>query len=284
MRSCHRLGVPMHCVASWSTLPNRYIMRRRQILVQNEAPCVSLATLAPTLPCSRSGGRPDKDSGRVRETIGVRAVVCGKTVRRHIAGAIDGMPLRACHPSRRCVFAVSIANHHGRPSGDVVGCLAARQSHRLWPRGHRSGAGSAASRDAPRRSCGAGRCRSCRPCVPEPIYWKQQLFLIPYQWGAAAQTQAARSVSLFLSKDRGVSWQKISDARPDVRSFNYRAEGDGEYWFAVRTLDQYNRWLPEGPYKAELRVIVDTTIPKIDELRASAAADAPSTSSAAPRT
>jgi hypothetical protein len=111
------------------------------------------------------------------------------------------------------------------------------------------------------------------PVLPEPIYWKQHLFLIPYQWNSAAQAGAARAVSLFVSKDRGASWQKISDARPDVRSFNYRAEGDGEYWFAVRTLDQYNRWLPEGPYQAELRVIVDTTIPRIDELQALPAAD-----------
>lgn len=103
--------------------------------------------------------------------------------------------------------------------------------------------------------------------LPEPIYWKQQLLLIPYQWQATAPSGAARAVSLFVSKDRGASWQKLSDARPDVRSFTYRAEGDGEHWFAVRTLDQYNRWLPEGPYRPEVRVVVDATVPRIDELQ-----------------
>src|SRR3954464_4042563 len=51
--------------------------------------------------------------------------------------------------------------------------------------------------------------------LPEPIYWKQQLFLISYQWGSAAEPGAARAVWLFVSKDRGASWQKISEAKPD---------------------------------------------------------------------
>lgn len=104
--------------------------------------------------------------------------------------------------------------------------------------------------------------------LPEPIYWKQHLFLIPYQWGSAAEPGAARAVWLFVSKDRGASWQKISEAKPDVKAFNYRAEGDGEYWFAVRTFDKQGRAWPQGPYQPELRVIVDTTLPRIDEFRA----------------
>src|SRR4051794_571481 len=109
------------------------------------------------------------------------------------------------------------------------------------------------------------------PALPEPIYWKQHLFLIPYQWGSAAEPGAARAVWLFVSKDRGASWQKISEAKPDVKAFNYRAEGDGEYWFAVRTFDKQGRAWPQGPYQPELRVIVDTTLPRIDEFRAQVA-------------
>ena len=113
----------------------------------------------------------------------------------------------------------------------------------------------------------ARRLRPPAPALPEPIYWKQHLFLIPYQWGSAAEPGAARAVWLFVSKDRGASWQKISEAKPHVKAFNYRAEGDGEYWFAVRTFDKRGRLWPEGPYQPELRVIVDTTMPRIDELR-----------------
>lgn len=106
------------------------------------------------------------------------------------------------------------------------------------------------------------------PAVPDAIYWKQQLFLIPYKWPGASDPAIARAVYLFVSRDRGASWQKISDAKPEVKAFNYRAEGDGEYWFAVRTLDARGQLWPAGPYQPELRVIVDTTIPRIDELHA----------------
>ena len=104
--------------------------------------------------------------------------------------------------------------------------------------------------------------------MPEPIYWKQTLFQIPYQWSSAAEPGAAHTVCLHLSKDRGTSWQKISEARPNVTSFNYRAEGDGEYWFAVRTVDHQGRAWPAGEFQPELRVIVDTTMPRIDQLQA----------------
>jgi hypothetical protein len=104
--------------------------------------------------------------------------------------------------------------------------------------------------------------------LPDPIYWKQQLFLIPYQWGSAAEPGAARAVYLFVSKDRGASWQKISEARPQVKAFNYRAECDGEFWFACRTIDNAGRSWPEGAYQPELRVIVDTKVPRIERLLA----------------
>jgi hypothetical protein len=105
--------------------------------------------------------------------------------------------------------------------------------------------------------------------LPESIYWKQNLFLIPYQWSSAADPAAAQAVLLFVSKDDGSSWQKISEAKPHVTAFNYHAEGDGAYAFSIRTLDAAGRALPEGPHRAELYVIVDTTIPSIEELAGS---------------
>ncbi len=103
--------------------------------------------------------------------------------------------------------------------------------------------------------------------LPEAVYWKQDLFLIPYQFGSASEPAAAQAVWLFVSKDRGVTWQKISEAKPQVKAFNYRADGEGEYWFAIRTLDYQGRTWPAGAYQPELRVIVDTTIPRIEALR-----------------
>ncbi len=107
-----------------------------------------------------------------------------------------------------------------------------------------------------------------QPSLPAPIFWKQNLFLIPYQWSSAAEPSSAVLVTLYVSKDRGANWQKISEAKPQVKAFNYRAEGDGEYWFAVRTIDNLGHSSPFGPFQPELRVIVDTTIPRIEELHA----------------
>lgn len=103
--------------------------------------------------------------------------------------------------------------------------------------------------------------------LPEPIYWKQNLFLVPYQWSSAADPGSATTVWLFVSKDRGASWHKISEAKPHVKAFTYHAEADGEYMFAIRTVDAQGQAWPAGPYQAELRVIVDTTMPLIDEFR-----------------
>lgn len=104
------------------------------------------------------------------------------------------------------------------------------------------------------------------PNSAEPIYWRQNLFLIPYQWNATTDPATAQSVWLYVSKDRGASWQQISEARPQVRAFNYHAEADGEYWFAIRTVDARGAASPHGPMQPELRVIVDTSIPRVDGL------------------
>jgi hypothetical protein len=122
----------------------------------------------------------------------------------------------------------------------------------------------------PRIGCAQSNQTAVAPgnVLPEAIYWKQTLFQIPYQWSSAAEPGAANLVCLHLSKDRGATWQKISEARPNVSSFNYRAEGDGEYWFAVRTVDHQGRPWPSGELQPELRVMVDTTMPRIDQLQA----------------
>ncbi len=102
--------------------------------------------------------------------------------------------------------------------------------------------------------------------LPEPVYWKQNVFLIPYQWSTTADPAGAQAVWLLVSKDGGASWQKISEAKPQVQAFTYRAEQDGEYWFAIRTIDHNGRAWPAGPYQPELRVIVDTARPRIERL------------------
>ncbi len=106
--------------------------------------------------------------------------------------------------------------------------------------------------------------------TPEPIYWRQNLLTVPYQW-SSTNGETAKSVRLYASKDRGATWQPISDAEPQLLAFNYRAAADGEYWFSIRTADSGGVRLPGtlepvGAMQPELRVIVDTTMPRIESL------------------
>ncbi len=72
-------------------------------------------------------------------------------------------------------------------------------------------------------------------------------------------------VQLYVSSDRGQSW-KFHDRRNITdKEFNFKSDGDGEYWFALKTLDRNRQLIPPGNVvRPELRVIVDTVKPTLD--------------------
>ncbi|QDU88331.1 hypothetical protein Pla175_17060 [Pirellulimonas nuda] len=105
--------------------------------------------------------------------------------------------------------------------------------------------------------------------LPAAVYWGQDVFVIPYQWSPETDPSMATEVVLYGSTDRGVTWQEVTRARPDVRSFVYRAAADGEFCFCVKTLDRNGRSWPAGACVTELRVVVDTSIPRLGKLESS---------------
>ena len=109
--------------------------------------------------------------------------------------------------------------------------------------------------------------------LPEPVYWSQQLFMIPYQWDSNNTATQATTVKLYLSQDQGRTWNEISKAEPQLQGFTYQAPGDGEYWFAIRTFDAQGNGWPTGPHRPELRVIVDTQNPTVTNFQAAVGAD-----------
>lgn len=109
--------------------------------------------------------------------------------------------------------------------------------------------------------------------LPEPVYWSQQLFMIPYKWDSGTTASGASTVKLYLSQDQGATWKQISDAKPEVQFFNYHAPSDGEYIFSIQTIDTRGRAWPQGPPQPELRVIVDTQNPTITSFNAQLTAD-----------
>ena len=113
--------------------------------------------------------------------------------------------------------------------------------------------------------------------APEPIYWRQNLLTVPYQWSATGDARTSKAVWLYVSRDQGASWQLVADGESRLLSFNYRAEADGEYWFAVRTTESREVRMPAsmtavGGLQPELKVIVDTSVPRIASLTAESVA------------
>jgi hypothetical protein len=74
-----------------------------------------------------------------------------------------------------------------------------------------------------------------------------------------------KQVQLWVSSDNGEHWEKVDTTTPDRPSFTFKAPRDGEFWFAVRTLDVKNRLIPadDADVEPNMKVLVDTVPPKL---------------------
>jgi hypothetical protein len=73
-----------------------------------------------------------------------------------------------------------------------------------------------------------------------------------------------REIQLFVSYDQGSRWQHAQSADPSSGRFDFEATQDGEYWFAVKTLDNQNRLFPRDNVDPGLKVVVDATRPVLN--------------------
>ncbi|MGF1582387.1 MAG: hypothetical protein ACFCD0_23930 [Gemmataceae bacterium] len=99
----------------------------------------------------------------------------------------------------------------------------------------------------------------------DAIFMKTRSFNLPY--GIAPEQRAKiRAVRLYVSRDRGRSWSKELQIRPDDTKFPFFAEKDGEYWFRITVVDHSNQEFPrdieQGP--PPQKVIVDTLPPRVE--------------------
>jgi hypothetical protein len=101
------------------------------------------------------------------------------------------------------------------------------------------------------------------------IYSRQKAFRIPFQVPDPTEQKQLQEVQLYVARNGG-KWEKYTSAPPDVptekRSFTFRTDQDGEFWFAVRTMDKKGALNPaeDADMQVGLRVIVDSEIPKIE--------------------
>jgi len=101
--------------------------------------------------------------------------------------------------------------------------------------------------------------------LPEPIYTSRKAFRIPYQYDPQEIARlGSQEVRLYVSQTRGQNWQATQKVNPQVGRFDFQATTDGEYWFAVQTVDRNNQLHPGGSdFQPGLIVIVDTTKPSL---------------------
>lgn len=71
-------------------------------------------------------------------------------------------------------------------------------------------------------------------------------------------------VQLYKSVDQGRSWEFHGRQQIRGSEFPFNSDGEGEYWFAMKTLDRDRRLLPEGDPSPELKVRIDLTKPKLE--------------------
>ncbi|MDB5352259.1 MAG: hypothetical protein JWN86_3506 [Planctomycetota bacterium] len=103
------------------------------------------------------------------------------------------------------------------------------------------------------------------PPVRAKVLWsKERSFRIPVTV-PTKNRNLVRTLILFVSDDAGNVWKKYGTTTPDKPQFAFRAPRDGEYWFAVQTLDVDGHYYPSDDRPAEptLKVIVDSVPPSI---------------------
>lgn len=101
--------------------------------------------------------------------------------------------------------------------------------------------------------------------LPKPIYTSRKAFRIPYQYDPQEIARlGSQEVRLYVSQTRGQNWQAAQKVNPQVGRFDFQAATDGEYWFAVQTVDRNNQLHPGGSvFQPGLIVVVDTTKPSL---------------------
>ncbi|QDU61312.1 hypothetical protein Pan216_21670 [Planctomycetes bacterium Pan216] len=97
-----------------------------------------------------------------------------------------------------------------------------------------------------------------------PLASRDPSFRIPFDIDSV-QRPRIREVQLHYSGDLGQSWRHYTNADPSESSFLFTSPKDGEYWFAVRTMDHQGNVSPANLDGIEpgLRVRVDTRPPTV---------------------
>lgn len=98
---------------------------------------------------------------------------------------------------------------------------------------------------------------------PQQVFTNRTKFQIPIRYNQEEMARLGiKEIRLYTSIDQGRRWQLAQTVPPETQKFDFRATADGEYWFAVKTLDGNNNLIPGGETtQPALKIVVDTTQP-----------------------
>ena len=89
----------------------------------------------------------------------------------------------------------------------------------------------------------------------------QRTFAIPF---AVDSAQAIVGVNLFVSYDRGRVWERHSQIALSKSAFDFVAQQEGEFWFAIQTVTRSGELAPPKVTTPDLIVLVDQRQPTIE--------------------
>lgn len=75
--------------------------------------------------------------------------------------------------------------------------------------------------------------------------------------------EGVKEIQLHVSADLGKTWHLYYRVKPTDKYFPFKAAADGEYWFTTRVIDATAKANQEGDLRPEMKVLIDTTPPKL---------------------
>lgn len=103
----------------------------------------------------------------------------------------------------------------------------------------------------------SGAAGAAEPARIALIETNRRAFFLPVCVDRPTSDHTPKEVLLLVSTDQGKTWSTAAREPATAKGFQFQARGDGEHWFASRTLDAQGKARPAGEPEAELRVIID---------------------------
>ena len=103
------------------------------------------------------------------------------------------------------------------------------------------------------------------PASPvQVVVYNRRSFLVPFNI-PPGDIPRYKEIQLW-SATSGGDYQRVASTTPDRPFFNFTARTDGEFWFAVRTVDNQGRLFPSdnATIKPNMKVTIDTVKPVLE--------------------